>query len=149
MTTIHECIQTRVHDKDSLQELRDQGASISLSRVVVAVDEAEYHFHDLRHVWFDTGKRRTISHYPAIGPGGVLQIVSHEQQTWAPGSGPTYLDIESGEVRPVSLQDDWSISWVLSPSRWRDVAAFKYGQWIDENSTKKWFDSSSGLGREA
>lgn len=142
MTIKHEFIQTQQHDKESLAYLREQGAFITLSRIVVTTDDGEYHFHDLARLSIESAGRRDITHHAAIGPGGALQIVSSEAQRWPSQEGPIDLDPETRDGRPLTLRVDWTISRVFSPSYWKDVSAVNYGSWYEASKTEKWFSRS-------
>lgn len=108
---------------------------------VTCADGSTVVFYGVRDEPDGEGGARWLEHYPAIGQGGVLQIVADSTCYWAAGRS-TY-NRETHQHEDVISEHTSTIVRVFSPAHWHEVEAHRgYRSWRDADSGHIKFDGS-------
>lgn len=112
---------------DELERLKSAPGSWSRDITVHCSQGYQYEFYgkqDERNM----GRTEHLSHFAAIGPGGVLQIVLRNKTVYFDDL-PKAINPESGERAQVVQAIVHEIALVLGPSQWQQVEAQEWQAW--------------------
>lgn len=145
MTETRSYQQTRPIDEAELDSIAgDHTRQADIT--VMCADGSTVVFYGVREESDGEGGVRSLEHYPAIGQGGVLQIVAESSSIWA--AGRSMYNRETHQHEKAIREHSSTIVRVFSPAQWREVEPRRgYRSWCDSDSWHIKFDGSDGWQR--